>query len=82
MDGSVEFWSRKLEGVLDPSDLAEAASKLCAAGIKQRHWGELAKDDLKEFGLNHGVVMDLMKHQTLSSSGRGNKQTNARQQKV
>lgn len=70
LDGSKDFWSSKLQGVLDEEDIAEAASKFSAAGLKQKHVGNLSRDDLKEAGLKYGVIKDFLdKQRSLMNAG-------------
>jgi len=59
----VEFWSHKLTGVFDAESLPHVSRKLCEAGFKQHHWGELSNDELKDAGLKLGETKDLLKRQ-------------------
>ena len=65
LDGSSEFWDRQLQGVLDEEDIAEAASKLSAAGFRQKHVGDISRDDLKEAGFKQAMAKDFIKNQHL-----------------
>ena len=58
-------------GVLDEDDIAEAAPKLSAAKFKQKHLGQLSREELKEAGVEQGVIKDFMEYQRSLNSQAG-----------
>lgn len=68
-DGSMAFWAAVLAELIDEDDVADVASKMSNAGLKQKHIGMLPRDDLKEAGLSVGVVKDLLSKQNTTAAG-------------
>lgn len=49
--------------MLDEGDISEVAMRLAAAGFKKKHSRDFSREDLKEAGLNSGVIKDLLNNQ-------------------